>query len=159
MTNTEVITIKAIDETLAQPVYSFLRLPSVDIEVSKAVQQALDEFQSVDNAAGRDAARWLQQCALPEYETSRTTLLLGHGRIAGFHSLASQHVEMDSDERGLIGLRADRARVPATLTTWIAKDPRTGASGKELFLHARRQRQEGDRISGLSDPRARRLRQ
>jgi hypothetical protein len=79
---------------------------------------------------------WLKDCALAEHHTSRTTLHLGHGRIAGFHSLASAHVELAEDERTAAGLRSERARVPATRLTWIAKDPSTPVSGRELFLHA-----------------------
>lgn len=128
--------VEAIEQALVAPVYSFIRLPDADLDISERLRQAFDEFESHDNPAGREAADWLKHCALPEHHTSRTTLHLGNGRIAGYHSLASAHVELANAERDAAGLRSERARVPATRLTWIAKDPRAPVTGRELFLHA-----------------------
>jgi hypothetical protein len=132
MSDIEAVTADQIDQDLAAEQYVFRTLPPYPIEISATFEGALRAFDAGERPAARDATHWLQHCALVQYLTSRTRLYLGQGRIAGYYSLASAHVVLSPDNREVLGL-PDRRYVPATLMTWIAKDPRAGISGQALL--------------------------
>jgi hypothetical protein len=136
MTDTKVVTAEQIDADLFGPDYVFLRLPPLALDVSAAFAEAIAAFDAGECEAARKATWWFQNCALVEYHTSRTYLYLGRGRIAGYYSLASTHVEIPKAERDTLGLASERKNVPASLMTWIAKDRNAGISGEVLLVDA-----------------------
>src|SRR5690242_19335304 len=57
-----------------------------------ALLNAVSEFESLPNEAGREAAKWLRERALDEYGSSVTYLMLLHGRVEAFYALSSAEV-------------------------------------------------------------------
>jgi hypothetical protein len=132
MSDIKVVTAEDIDQDLAGEQYVFRTVPPYPIEISPTFEAALRAFDAGERPAARAATDWLHNCALVQYLTSRTRLYLGQGRIAGYYSLASAHVALSADNRQALGL-PDRRYAPATLMTWIAKDPRASISGQTLL--------------------------
>lgn len=129
-------TTAAIDAALGGTMPVFVPLPGGDLPVSERFRGALDGFQTHDTPAGRAAAQWLRDCAIREHLTSRTTVVLARERVLGYYSLCSYSIELDPAARAAAGVRADRKRVPATLMTWIARDPEAEITGGDLLAHA-----------------------
>jgi hypothetical protein len=125
-----------IEQRLGAEEVSFYRLPSVEITASVAVRTALDAFHTHPVFAGEQAATWLRERALVEHRTSRTVLALGGGRICGFYALASNVVTMNEQQREAAGIPGDRDRVPASLLAWIARDPTSVITGRDLLADA-----------------------
>ena len=137
MTSIEVITIKAIDDALADPEPSWVTLPPVNIEISEAFQRALDEFDAGPKPAAIAATEWLQRCAITHHQLSRTALFIANGGIAGYYSLCNSTVEISRDHRKKkLALDTRRGILPASLVTWLAKDHRADVDGTLLIKHA-----------------------
>jgi hypothetical protein len=127
-------TADSLAAVLADPRPSWITLPARDEELPSQLRSALDDFDAGERAAARAAGTWLRTQAVAAHQTSRTRLLVADGRVAGFYSLASAHVELSQHDRRRVGV--DRVRVPAALVTWIAKDTRAEIEGELLLLHA-----------------------
>jgi hypothetical protein len=137
MTGSEVIVVKAVDEALVDSEPTWVTLPPVDIEVSEAFKRALDQFDAGPKPAGVAATEWLHQCAVTQYELSRTTLYIANGAIAGYYSLCNSTVEISQSHRKKkLALDTERGTLPASLVTWLAKDHRADFDGTLLLKHA-----------------------
>jgi hypothetical protein len=71
--------------------------------LSRELRMALDAFDAGSSPAGIAATHWLKTQALDSSLTSRTRLLVGAGRIAGFYALASAHVTLSQSDRRRLG--------------------------------------------------------
>jgi hypothetical protein len=123
----------AIERLLDQDLETFYPLPAEAFEPTARVRTALDEFRSHDVPAGREAAAWLRDSALPEHQTSRTVLVLGRQRICAYYTLASARVTMTAAERADAGFVSPRKHVSATLLAWIARDPDALVTSRDLM--------------------------
>jgi len=134
MTGSELV--EQVATALAQQQESWFTLPPQDVEIPTELTQALEGFDAGEQAAAVAATEWLQTRARREHRTSRTRVLIAQGRLAGFYSLASSHVELSGRHRKALALQSTVVSVPAALVTWIAKDHRSTVEGKTLLLHA-----------------------
>jgi hypothetical protein len=136
MTGPELITLEQIATALAEQQESWFTLPPNDVEIPEDLAHALQAFDAGDRGAAVAASEWLRTRARVEHRTSRTRLLIAEGRIAGFYSLASAHVQLSQRDRKRLTLHSTVVSVPAALVTWFAKDRRARVEGKTLLLHA-----------------------
>jgi hypothetical protein len=102
---------------------------------------AIEEFESLDNPAGRAAMNWLRNDALDWDGTTLTYMMLFGGRVEGFYAAASQSVLLS--QRDVRRLRGDQASViniprrqPATFIAWLAKHRDATTRGLRILEHA-----------------------
>jgi hypothetical protein len=128
-------TAQSILAALADTRPTWITLPEAATDVPDALQRAIEAFDAGDRPAACAATAWLKTKAVDAHKTSRTRLLIADQRVAGFYSLASAQVALQSRHRRDLGLQGV-VSVPAALVTWIAKDARADIEGKALLLHA-----------------------
>jgi hypothetical protein len=103
---------------------------------------AVEEFESLDNDAGRAATTWLKESALVWHGTTITWLLLKNRRVDAFYASASASVLLSQrDNERLRGRRPPDEvwiprRQPASLIAWIAKRADSPDAGRMAVMHA-----------------------
>lgn len=98
--------------------------------------RAVAAFTSLDNAAGREAARWLREDAAGAYPATVTRLLLAEGAVQGFYSLSMGAVELSTSHQRVASVT--HPRQGAVLITWLARSstPALESVTELLLRHA-----------------------
>lgn len=101
---------------------------------------AVEEFESLDTAPGRDATRWLREEALDNHPSTITRLMVLDDRVEGFYAISSAHIRLSQRhrKRALRNHRAHRLHPeqPASLIPWLAKRWDAKIDALPLILHA-----------------------
>jgi hypothetical protein len=104
------------------------------------VEQGIAEFESIDTAAGQEAARWLREDALLDNPSTITYVLLVEGRVDGYFAIASGSVTLTQrHRRGLRSGQRDYVLLPtqgASLIAWLARHRDAEKQGRSIFLYA-----------------------
>lgn len=98
---------------------------------------AVEEFESLDNPAGRAATGWLQNDALSWHGSTLTYLMLLDRRIEAYYAVTASSVLLSQRDRRRGDLPPGLPpRQPATLIAWLAKHRDATTPGLTILHHA-----------------------
>jgi hypothetical protein len=111
----------------------------------------VNAFESLPNAAGVEAARWLREDAFDNDGLTKTRALVTDERVEGYIATCFGTVTLtDGGFRRLSQpKRLRRKTVPAFLLCWVARHVASDVEGMQLMLTALGLAREAKRISGL----------
>lgn len=107
------------------------------------IAEAIENFEPVNNDAGRAAAHWLKHSALDDYPSTATWLAYRDQRIEGYFAICSTELTLYERQRKRHLRRRGRRREhvlhpqqPASLITWLGKHAKATMSGTAILRHA-----------------------
>jgi hypothetical protein len=100
------------------------------------IEEAIEQFASLDIEAGRAAEAWLRESALPAHPACVTNMLLHEGGVQGYYALTMGEVQLSGNHRKRIGVTFPRQG--AVLIPWLARarEPTMPDGFEHLLLHA-----------------------
>ncbi|HEX6456142.1 MAG TPA: hypothetical protein VF009_06435 [Solirubrobacterales bacterium] len=105
-------------------------------ETAGAVEDRVEEFESLNNSAGQAAEGFLKKDALQNAGITRTHLCLSETRVEGFFSCCSASVRLSKRSISRLGFRTGITTMPAILVTWVARHRTGTVGGLELMQTA-----------------------
>lgn len=104
------------------------------------LSEAVEAFESINNAAGRHCADWLRYESLRNHPSTVTHLLVVNGEVHGYFALCSGHARLSQRDRER-AIGDERAHEftpvqPVAHVAWLAKRRHTHVSGLEIMARA-----------------------
>lgn len=119
-----------------------------DVELAEKIAA----FESLESAAGVEAARWLREDAYDNDGLTKTRVLVSEQRIEGFIATCFGSVELTNGgiRRLAVPRHLRRRQVPAFLVCWVARHRESEIRGTQLMLTAVALARDAKRNSGLA---------